>query len=76
MKLKIGYKINTMNLKIAITASTGIASKIINGTTLHSWAGIGLGQESKEKLLEEVKDKKYKKRIKNKCKFNICLKPF
>jgi ATP-dependent exoDNAse (exonuclease V) alpha subunit len=50
------------DIKVGITASTGIAAKIINGTTIHSWAGIGLGQESKEKLLEEVKDKKFKKR--------------
>ena len=50
------------DIKVGITASTGIAAKIINGTTIHSWAGIGLAQESKEKLLEEVKDKKYKKK--------------
>jgi ATP-dependent DNA helicase PIF1 len=50
------------NKKIAVTASTGIASKIINGTTLHSWAGIGLGQETREKLLDDINSKKYKKR--------------
>lgn len=50
------------NKKIAVTASTGIASKIINGLTLHSWSGIGLGQESKEKILEDIKTKNYKKR--------------
>lgn len=32
-------------LKLAITASTGIASVNIDGCTLHSWAGIGLGKE-------------------------------
>jgi hypothetical protein len=31
--------------QLAITASTGIASVNIGGVTLHSWAGIGLGEE-------------------------------
>ncbi|GLB36504.1 putative dna repair and recombination [Lyophyllum shimeji] len=31
---------------LAITASTGIAAVNIGGSTLHSWAGIGLGDES------------------------------
>ena len=35
---------------IGITASTGIASVNIGGTTIHSWAGIGLGVESAKKL--------------------------
>ena len=30
---------------IAVTAATGIAATLINGNTLHSWAGIGLGNE-------------------------------
>lgn len=47
---------------VAVTASTGIASKIVNGKTLHSWAGIGLGEESKEKLLKRVSEASFKKR--------------
>jgi hypothetical protein len=35
---------------IAITAATGIASVNINGTTLHSWAGIGISDEPAHKL--------------------------
>ncbi|KAG2070723.1 hypothetical protein BDR04DRAFT_967682, partial [Suillus decipiens] len=35
---------------LAITASTGIASINIGGTTVHSWAGIGLGLEDAKKL--------------------------
>ncbi|KAG1889337.1 PIF1-like helicase-domain-containing protein [Suillus subluteus] len=35
---------------LAITASTGIASVNIGGTTVHSWAGIGLGLEDAKKL--------------------------
>ncbi|TFY61108.1 hypothetical protein EVG20_g7185 [Dentipellis fragilis] len=38
----------------AITASTGIASINIGGTTLHSWAGIGLGQEDATKLAKKI----------------------
>jgi ATP-dependent exoDNAse (exonuclease V) alpha subunit len=34
---------------VAKTASTGIASTHINGTTIHSWAGIGI----KDKLIED-----------------------
>ncbi|KAG9223170.1 hypothetical protein CCMSSC00406_0000141 [Pleurotus cornucopiae] len=35
---------------LAITASTGIAAVNIGGTTLHSWAGIGLGLEPAKNL--------------------------
>lgn len=31
----------------AVTASTGIAATHINGTTIHSWAGIGIKRETK-----------------------------
>ncbi|KAI0793367.1 PIF1-like helicase-domain-containing protein, partial [Abortiporus biennis] len=37
--------------KLAVTASTGIASVNIDGCTIHSWAGIGLGKEVKEMLV-------------------------
>lgn len=40
--------------KLAVTASTGIASVNIGGTTLHSWAGIGLGKEPADKLVGKL----------------------
>ncbi len=49
------YKKKLFN--IAITASTGISSKIIDGTTLHSWSGIGIINEDNnfEDIYEKVK---------------------
>ena len=43
--------------KLAITAPTGIAAVNIGGTTLHSWSGIGQGNETKEKLSHIVRAK-------------------
>jgi ATP-dependent DNA helicase PIF1 len=40
---------------ISLTAMTGCAAYLINGTTLHSWAGIGLGNENEEILLRKIK---------------------
>jgi hypothetical protein len=39
---------------LAITASTGIASVHIGGCTLHSWAGIGIGEETAKKFCGRV----------------------
>ena len=39
---------------MAITAPTGIASLNIGGRTIHSFAGIGLGTDTAENLVEKI----------------------
>src|SRR5690606_23023975 len=43
------------NPKYPITSLTGVSSIPINGQTLHSWAGIGLGDGSVNELLSRIK---------------------
>ncbi|KAH9004249.1 PIF1-like helicase-domain-containing protein [Lactarius hatsudake] len=47
--------------EVAVTASTGIASINLrgDGTTLHSWAGIGLGNETAERLSGKIRGTYY-----------------
>ncbi|WWC93163.1 uncharacterized protein L201_008131 [Kwoniella dendrophila CBS 6074] len=40
--------------KLGVTASTGMAGVNIGGSTLHSWAGIGLGELPPQKLFENI----------------------
>ena len=40
---------------IQLTAMTGAASLLIGGKTLHSWAGIGLGDANPEILVQKIK---------------------
>lgn len=49
-------------VKVAVTASTGIASTHINGKTIHSWSGIGVKQELSKKDLTNLKRKEYLKK--------------
>lgn len=46
-------------VKVAITASTGIAATHIKGSTIHSWSGIGIKQVLSTKDLTNIKKKKY-----------------
>lgn len=59
------FTINTMvdelrakEKKVYITASTGVAATLVNGMTLHSWGGIGLGKSNDvQSLARAVKSK-------------------
>lgn len=46
-------------LKVATTASTGIAATHMNGQTIHSWCGIGINDSLKTSDLKKQKEKKY-----------------
>ena len=39
---------------VAVTATTGIAASLVNGVTLHSWAGCGLAKRSAELLAKRL----------------------
>jgi ATP-dependent DNA helicase PIF1 len=43
------------NKVVAVTAMTGNAAYLINGKTLHSWAGIGIGDSCAELLLSKIR---------------------
>jgi len=45
--------------KVAVTALTGIAAVNIGGTTLHSFSGIGLGNNSLSDLIEKIQNSKW-----------------
>jgi len=48
-------------VKVAVTASTGIAATHMNGMTIHSWAGIGVKEFITNGNLVSMKSKKYLK---------------
>ena len=45
--------------KIAVTSTTGVSALLINGTTIHSFAGIGLGKGSAEAIVTTIMKKSY-----------------
>lgn len=54
----INWAKNDKKLQIAVTASTGCASYLIRGRTIHSYLGIGIGKKSAKELAAFVKAKK------------------
>lgn len=53
-------------VKVAITASTGIAATHVQGTTIHSWSGIGIKDSLTPKDLEQLlTSKRIKRNYKN-----------
>lgn len=46
-------------INYAVTASTGIASTHLNGTTVHSWSGIGIKHTLTELDIEKFRNNKY-----------------
>jgi hypothetical protein len=44
-------------VRYAVTASTGIASTHINGTTIHAWSGIGIRQRLTDFDLDAIEEK-------------------
>lgn len=47
------------DVDVGITASTGIASTHLNGTTIHAWSGIGIRDRLTESDLEGMEEKSY-----------------
>lgn len=39
---------------VAVTATTGLASTHLNGTTIHNWSGIGVHDELKDHIVEHM----------------------
>lgn len=57
---KLRYDNDTKYL--AITATTGLAAFHLGGTTIHSFAGIGLGNNTAEKLAQGILAHKLKRK--------------
>lgn len=45
-------------VRIAITASTGLAATHLNGMTIHAWSGIGVRDQLTPKDLEKIQESK------------------
>ena len=52
---KIREYCNKVRLQHGVTAMTGCAAYLINGNTLHSWGGIGLGKGEVDTIVKKIK---------------------
>jgi len=57
--------------KVGVTATTGNASVLIGGTTIHSYLGIGLGNQSRMEMLLSLQNSK--KKLKNWTKTDLLI---
>ena len=57
--------------EIAVTSTTGISASLIGGTTLHRFAGIGIGNKSFEYYYDSISKDHFKKKKWTKCKILI-----
>jgi len=53
------HYLRARRVPVAVTASTGIAATHMNGTTIHSWSGIGIKDELTERDLSNVARKQF-----------------
>ena len=62
---KIYHHANSCGKMIQVTALTGCAAVLLNcgAKTLHSWAGIGLGNTTVEKMVDKLKKNRFAKGV-------------
>lgn len=48
--------LDQQNTEYAITASTGIAASHLDGSTIHSWSGLGIQRNLKKENLDKIKN--------------------
>lgn len=63
---------NDNNINISITSTTGISAMLLEkGSTVHCWAGIGIGISTREKLIERIR--KDRRCVERWCKTNVLI---
>ena len=55
----INYFLKNTYKKVGITSTTGVSAVIIGGTTLHSYLGIGLGTQSINQLVSNIRKRAF-----------------
>ena len=68
--IKLFTQLYNKSRVIAVTSTTGTSALLINGTTIHSYLGIGYGHDSVERLVEKINNSSW---LKNKWKKLDCL---